>query len=448
MLKESSIRYMYHGTSLNNLSSILSEGLNEFHGKVYDGNFQNTDKTRSLESYGGIYFSDNLRTALMAGFTSAEKNKIDTAASVLVMVKIEDKTPSILIDEDLLASPFHAIYQVAGNPDYPRNLAEWVSSDFPGMDQAVDFYLNSLSTGRTQIDNSNFLNNLKPYIPNLLSSFAVRLLSIQLNKKDFGTSDLLHYYPQFEGLNMNSAIQNYRDAASLFMQKANRLTSFMNDSFQNNVRITEPISYRGKNKIVLVSIFNREKNYTDYFNTINIEYLSDNNALEKYISDIKEKYSNNFLMKYKNQIIYDQKKDKVANIGKNWYKFAQQIMLGYKGVAYNPQTKTAYSFWGGQNYPIDITIGNTISTNSPKGMYLASSKQYVLDYYSGMTDGEELLLTYQFDVKDALSICDTSGCDGEMRVKKATLVNVEHIDKDENGELVEGISPWSNNELV
>ena len=124
----------------------------------------------------------------------------------------------------------------------------------------------------------------------------------------------------------------------------------------------------------------------------------------------------------------------------NWYKIAQQIMLGYKGVSYNPETNTAFSFWGGENIPIDINIGNWAITDSPKGMYLGSSKQYVLDYYSAMTDGEELLLTYEFNTEDALSIPDTSMCDGEIRVKKAKLIDIEYINKNED--IVEGISPW------
>ena len=127
----------------------------------------------------------------------------------------------------------------------------------------------------------------------------------------------------------------------------------------------------------------------------------------------------------------------------NWYKKAQQVMLGYKGVGYNPETKIAYSFFGGENSPIDLTIGEWTTTNSPKGMYLGSSKQFVLDYYSGAVDGEELLLTYQFNVEDALSIPDTSACDGEIQVKKAQLINIEHMNKDESGEIVEGLSPWT-----
>ena len=309
-IKTASIRYLYHGTSMNNLNSILSEGLNTSHGSVYDGTFQNTSGERSLESYGGIYLTDNLRTALMAGFTAAEKNKVETQSSVIVIAQVEDRTPSILIDEDLLASPHFAIYQVAGEPSHPVNLAEWITNNFPNIEQAVNYYVGQLNR-RGRISDQRFLEGIKPYIPNLLKTYAIQQLAIAINKEDWGTSTLLNSYPELKNLpDMGVAIQNYRDTATLFMQKANRLTFFVREisSFDNNMRMTEPISYRGKNKILLVSTFNREGKDADYYNTRDIQYLSDQNVLQQYINDIKEKYSDNFLMKYNENIIYDEKK--------------------------------------------------------------------------------------------------------------------------------------------
>ena len=311
IIKLAAIKYLYHGTSINNLSSVLSEGLNVSHGKVYDDIFQNTDKTRSVESYEGTYFTDNLRTALMAGFTAAEKNKVKTQKSVVVIAQLEDKTPSVLIDEDLLISPHFAIYQVAGDPGYPIRMAEWISSGFPNIEQAVDYYINNLSNNRgSKVEDQKFLEGLKPYVPELLKTYAIRQLSIAINKEDWGTSTLLYNYPELKNLpEMGTAVQNYRNAANLFMQKAKRLTEFMNDNFQNNIRIIEPISYRGKNKIVLVSTFNRENRKSDYNYKIEILYMSNENVVQQYINDIKTKYSDNFLITYRGNIIYKSKKE-------------------------------------------------------------------------------------------------------------------------------------------
>lgn len=312
IIKLATIRYLYHGTSINNLNSILSEGLNTYHGTVYDETFQNTRGERSLESYGGIYLTDNLRSALMAGFTAAEKNKVKTETSVIVMVQIEDKTPNVLIDEDLLSNPHHAIYEVAGDPSIPIRLVEWITNDFPNIEDAVDHYLKNLSSGRTQINDDKFLQGIRPHVHNFLKTYAVQQLATALNNEDWGTSTLKYNYPALENLpDMGTAIQNYRDAASLFMQKANRLTTFMNSDFQNNMRMTEPISFRGKNKIILISTFNRNDKSSEYSYSIDILYLFNKNTLEQYINDIKEKYSDYFIMKYNDDIIYDNKKESI-----------------------------------------------------------------------------------------------------------------------------------------
>lgn len=308
--KLAAIRYLYHGTSIDNLNSILSEGLNTNRGAVYDETFQNTKGERSLESYGGIYLTDNLRSALMAGFTAAEKNKVKTETSVIAMVQIEDTTPTVLIDEDLLSNPHHAIYEVAGDPSIPIRLAEWITNDFPNIENAVDHYLKSLSSGRTQINDDRFLQGIRPYVYDFLKTYAIQQLTTALNNEDWGTSILKNNYPVLENLpDMGTAIQNYRNAASLFMQKANRLTTFMNNNFQNNMRITEPISFKGKNKIILISTFDRHDRNSEYSYSIDILYLFNQDVLQQYINDIKEKYSDHFIMKYNENIIYESKKE-------------------------------------------------------------------------------------------------------------------------------------------
>ena len=307
-VKLASVRYLYHGTSFNNLGSILSEGLNNQHGSVYDNEFQNEGGTRSLESYGGIYLTDNLRTALMAGFTAAEKNEIETSTSVIVIAQIEDKSSSVLIDEDLLSNPGQAIGEIIGMN--PVGLTEWVIHNFPNIGIAVDKYLQNLSSGRTQITNNRFLQGIKPYVYNLLKTYAIQKLAIAIKNEDWGTTHLKNSYPELANIpDINTAIQNYRDANSLFMQKAKRLTEFMNSSFQNNMRITDPITYRGSNKIVLVSTFSRLSNEIShqrgYNYIIEIKYMSNNGVIEKYIQDIKYKYGNKFLMTYNGFPLYD-----------------------------------------------------------------------------------------------------------------------------------------------
>jgi hypothetical protein len=129
----------------------------------------------------------------------------------------------------------------------------------------------------------------------------------------------------------------------------------------------------------------------------------------------------------------------------NWFSRLIKIaetMQGFKTVAFDPVTKQAYSLYGGKGMPVDITIGSWVEENNPAGFFLGSSKQFCLDYYSGMCDDPELLLTYQFDTNDALGGVPSciGTCDTEIRVSRAQLVGVEEIQKDADG-MVMGVIP-------
>ena len=318
IIKTASIRYLYHGTSINNLESILSEGLNNHHSSVYDETFQNKGGERSVESYGGVYLTDNLRTSLMAGYTASEKNKVETDTSVIAIVQVEDRTPSILLDEDLLETPHFALLDAGISPEFPRRLVEWVTGGFQNIEEAVDSYLKRLSSGRTKIDDTKFLQGIRPYVYDVLKTYAIKRIAVNLNSQQWETNDLKNYYDMNGLPDMDTAIQNYRDANSLFMQKAHRLTTSMDNMYENNMRIIDPVSYRGRNKIVLVSTFTRlpndmrerEKQYEGYSYVVKIMYMSNSKALDQYVNDIKTQYSDNILVTYNDNILYNNPKER------------------------------------------------------------------------------------------------------------------------------------------
>lgn len=65
------------------------------------------------------------------------------------------------------------------------------------------------------------------------------------------------------------------------------------------------------------------------------------------------------------------------------------------------------------------------------GIYIAMSKDYVMNYYSGLAD-EEVLLTLKFNTDDII-IGNLEDKEPELSVKKAIILNFENIIE---GELV------------
>ncbi len=111
----------------------------------------------------------------------------------------------------------------------------------------------------------------------------------------------------------------------------------------------------------------------------------------------------------------------------NWLRksFSQQL-LGYRVVGFRPEERIAYSLYN-PNITYALEIGSVEKSPTPQGLYLGTSKNFALDYYSGLTDDPELLLTYSFDMEDVLDGDPNSPTPGEIRVQQMILVSIEPI---------------------
>lgn len=101
-----------------------------------------------------------------------------------------------------------------------------------------------------------------------------------------------------------------------------------------------------------------------------------------------------------------------------WYKLAQSKNTGFKVVGF--ANGKAYSL-ANRNLQYSLVIGSTVGDT-----FLGTTEQFVIDYYSKMTDDQELLLTYSYDVADIISGGDSAN-GGEVRVSKATLLAVRPL---------------------
>lgn len=94
-----------------------------------------------------------------------------------------------------------------------------------------------------------------------------------------------------------------------------------------------------------------------------------------------------------------------------------------------------------ENIVIPSEIGSVI-TMKGNGIYLSTSKDFVMTYYSGLSD-EEALLTYEIDPSDVTG--DISAPDGEITASRAKLVKVEHLDPIEESSSPKLSLKWDTN---
>lgn len=98
-------------------------------------------------------------------------------------------------------------------------------------------------------------------------------------------------------------------------------------------------------------------------------------------------------------------------------------LLGYKVVGQSADARL-FSLYDGST--INAEPGTIESRRG--GLYLGTSEEFVTDYYTGMTDEREALLTYRYSSADLISGDPDS--EGEVKVAKAELVSVQEIEED------------------
>jgi len=325
--KIASVDIYYHGTSATRLSTILSQGLNTGHKGVWE---EDPESDRSRARYGGVYLTTNFMHAMSS---AGRANQMFTGQyrgdKGLIMAQIETRTPSVLIDEDAMYSPgtfiSHA-FNVNPNGWWYR---QWSSSGFDGIEKAVDVYISQMQftakdSGMTNVD-PRFWDNLRPSIAEMIKAFAKREISIDI-KNDKYLQDKIKWSQDSErmlkevfdgvdysGYDLESAEQEFRQAANNFMQKAHRLVDMFKSKFLDNVRIQEPITFRGRNKIIMICRLSENDIKSKYYTEIDILYGSDKRAIDKLIADVTRSYSEYIIAKDTNgNIIYEKSRDELA----------------------------------------------------------------------------------------------------------------------------------------
>lgn len=296
--KIASVELYYHGTGGQNLSTILSQGLNSNHPKAWG---EDTESDHSRVSFSGTYFTKNFMTAeSSAGFSNTKGKRKHGDSRVIVIAQLENRTPSIVLDEDLLPDVRHAYQLATGYIMNDWSALSWAHAGFDGVDAMADKYLEQIKYRYPNI-NQKLLDALHPYVPNVIRAYVLREVAIAF-KHDAGKWK--YEFPEFANFTLPEKEAEYRIAVDTFIQKAHRFTSLETPRYSENVRVTEPITFSGKNKIVLVAFLEEKYPSSDYYVKATIMYGNDPRAIAMLQKDMYSALSQNMLIKDKSGKVY------------------------------------------------------------------------------------------------------------------------------------------------
>ena len=97
-------------------------------------------------------------------------------------------------------------------------------------------------------------------------------------------------------------------------------------------------------------------------------------------------------------------------------------LRGYRMVAYeHGRGFTSLA----RQLPLELAMGGWDEMPGA-GIYLGTSRRFCEEFYSGCTDMDDVLLTYEYEAGDLLG-GDPVQADGEVRVRCARLVAAENL---------------------
>jgi len=262
--KIAAVEYMFHGTTSTNASTILSQGLNYQHPKTWG------KSRRFTESYEGIYFTNKLNLAresassAMHEHSKRNKKQETRQGSLYVMAQIEKRSPQVIIDEDQIRPSCNSCIGYINGMSDEQRIKQWIEDDFRDIDECA----------KQQIDR-----------------FFDRFQTEEMQKKDIKIEKLVPYMKDAiiadAFYEINNDLQGYRNANDVLLKKINYIINldWADDWHGLAVRITEPITYRGKNRIVLVA---QVPQFVD--ETIQILYAENQNVIDYFMQQTNKQW--------------------------------------------------------------------------------------------------------------------------------------------------------------
>ena len=100
---------------------------------------------------------------------------------------------------------------------------------------------------------------------------------------------------------------------------------------------------------------------------------------------------------------------------------------GFKVVGYDAEKKRAFSLYNTRLTYKNVKKGKVEKTD--KGLYLGTTRDFSVDYYSGQTDYDDLLLTCEYYSDDIIK-GDPTSRSGEVVVKQYKIIKIEFLENE------------------
>ena len=266
---------MYHGTSSKFLKNILDKGL------VFDdksrvwGNANPSSSSNDLESFPGTYLTLNFMTAYSAAGNAYRKfggNRL------MVVANIETRTPQVVADEDDIKNRLSIISKDGRLTD-----GDYVKIQLLQYPKEID-YGKAWDLFKKRAIKSRFkypkkLDLVFPLFKELIFAKILWELSFT-DPNDVMSSTAYELKELRKQFDFKNARKNYRILFDKFIKKVNFMASpSPNNRFLHSVRNTEPIGFRGKNRIVFIAECSENDDY------VWTERYNKNNKAKKMLED-------------------------------------------------------------------------------------------------------------------------------------------------------------------
>lgn len=275
---------MFHGTSTKFLRTILKKGMEPYpKTKMWDVD-PSADETRSSRaSLGGSYWTSNLLTATSSALNTKQKfggNRLIVIANIQQQQSFMDEDNVTFETKHVMLETIIDILNVS--PDAYPQIAHIFYDNKELKSKMQNYFVEKFHSYIIYNKNMPIPRNL---LKTHFDNYFIRIFSHLKNKKD-SINDVFKYVE-----NKPEDIPNIQDAEKMYQDTLDKVTKYyrknaieIDNSFNHTLRITEPVTFSGANKIThIIEIPD------DYEEKLILHYGDKNNILEKFIKEYRRK---------------------------------------------------------------------------------------------------------------------------------------------------------------